>query len=107
MVRSAFFFVLACLLALTVEGLLWSSSHSGGAVEEPCRFAQVQVSSSEFYRSDFISCFVLLALPYICFSSLHQHTHTAPPSDHLHHSTHSPPARSNQQRYSVLACMSS
>ena len=50
MVRSAFFFVLACLLALTVEGLLWSSSHSGGAVEEPCRFAQVQVSSSELYR---------------------------------------------------------
>ena len=83
MVRSASFFVLACLLALTVEGLLWSPSHSGGAVEEPCRFAQVQVSSSEVYRSDFTSCFVLLALPYICFSSLHQHTHTAPPSDHL------------------------
>ena len=83
MVRSAPFFVLACLLALTAEGLLWSSSHTGGAVEEPCRFAQVQVSSSEVYLSDVTSCFVLLALPYTSFTALHQHTHTGQPNNPL------------------------
>ena len=77
------FVVLACLLALTGEGLLWCSSRTGGAVGEPCRFAQIQASSSGVRLSDFTGCFVLFALSYNCFSAPHRHTHTGPPSDHL------------------------
>ena len=83
MVRCMPFVVLACLLALTGEGLLWCSSRTGGAVGEPCRFAQIQASSSGVRLSDFTGCFVLFALSYNCFSAPHRHTHTGPPSDHL------------------------
>ena len=84
MVRGMPVFVLACLLALTGEGLLWCSSHTGGAVEVPFRFAQVQVSPTEVCLSDFF-WLVLFCLP--CrtpvITALHRHTHTGPPSDHL------------------------